>query len=184
MGKKHIEKKYETKTGMSIKLISNKIRDELNGRKVKEEKRNLVDSYSTGKLETKDLRNIAIGMDMLYRASRDKLIEQKIKLQSGKDDVSKLKKDVAEYRFVIEETLARLSAQARDEYELRRKISNLLKYTKIAQAARDGILVRQETRNEKINDENKKITYDTSMGPREVVDLFERYERELHLCCL
>ena len=102
--KKKRNEKYEIKNGMSIKLINNKIRNELNGREAKEEKRNLDNSYSKGKLDTKDLRYISIGLDMLYKASRDKFSDQKIKLQSGKDDVSKLKKDVAGYRYIIEES--------------------------------------------------------------------------------
>ena len=182
MEKIHNAKSYESKSGESIKLIMDAIKSRLDDSK--EIKKNLVNKkknrrVSFGNLSTKDLKNVALGLDMLSKISRDKFDDQHTKLLTGEDDVSKVKKDVANYRYIIEETISRLSKGAREEYEIHKKISNLLRYTKITQAARDGVILRQETRNEVINGITKQITYDTSMGPREVIDLFEQYQNEL-----
>lgn len=185
MVRKEKGKNYKGKKGISIELITKKIRKEINKSKDNEEinknqdRKKIKNHYSNGKLKTSDLKQIAIGLDMLCKITRDKFNDQHVKLLVGENDVGKIIKDISEYRYIIQETLMRLESSARENYEIRQKITNLLKYTKIVQATRDGIILKKEIRNETIDGEYKEITYDTSMSQREVIDIFEQYQREL-----
>lgn len=171
------------KNGISIEIIAKKIQMELNRKelKTKENNKKSIDKnkITGGKLSTKDWQNIALGMDILTRISRDKFDEQEKLLTIEEKDVSKLRKELVGYRGIIEETLKRLSIGAIDEYEISKKINMLLKYTKVTQAARDGVILKQEKRREKVDGKVKEITYDTSMSSREVIDIFKDYQHEL-----
>ena len=47
---------------------------------------------------------------------------------------------------------------------------------KIAQASRDGIILKQAKRQEKINDKIEEVTCDIPMTPQEVIDTLRDYQ--------
>lgn len=172
-------KKFIGKNGTAITFITEKVNREIiknsNSIVVKREKRN---SYSSGSLSLSDRRNIGIGLDILERIIQEGFHIQEQKLLSGEQDVSRIQKDIFSYRMLMQEFLRRLSMGARDEYELQKRIELLSEYSQIAQAARDGIILKQEKRTETIDGEKKEIIYDTSMTPREVISILMDYERQ------
>lgn len=65
-----------------------------------------------------------------------------------------------------------------DEYNIRKRIELLEDYSQVAQAARDGIIIKQERRQEKVDGQLKEIVYDTSMTPREAINILSEYSRQ------
>lgn len=100
------------------------------------------------------------------------------KLLTGDKDISKSTNNIQGFLKIMPTILSRLSKYSRDEYLLQKKINSLTEYSRIAQAARDGIILQQETRKEKSQDGTEvEVKYDTSMSPNEVISLFSEYDR-------
>ena len=174
-----MEKKFIGKSGTAITFITEKVNREI--RKSSDlitNKRDKKNSYSSGTVSLSDRRNIGIGLDILERIVQEGFYIQEKQLLSGEQDVTRIQKDISSYKILMQELLRRLSIGARDEYELQKRIELLSEYSKIAQAARDGIILKQQKRTETIDGEKKEITYDTSMTPREVMSILMDYERK------
>lgn len=172
-------KNFRGNNGKSIEIIKQKLKKEMikkppqigNKRKVK-------NSFKRGKLTTSDWKYISIGLNMLDRIITEGISEQENQLLAGKKDVSKIKKEIIGLRDVMQDCIDRLRYYSRDEYELQKSIELLSDYSQIAQAARDGIIVKQEKRVEIVDGKEKEVIYDTSMTPREVYDILHEYERQ------
>lgn len=170
---------YNGKNGTSIKIITEKINAEHKKRNPQiGKKRDAKSSYRYGIFSSQDLKNISFGLEVLGRITNEAFRVQDNKLLSGEQDVSRVKKEIVGYRNVMDDFIRRLSIGARDEYEIQKRIEVLPDYSQIAQAARDGVIIKQEKRQEKINGEPKEVIYDTSMTPGEVIGILWEYERQ------
>ena len=140
-----MEKNLSGKNGISIRLLTEKLKKEMTKNTSPiEKKRKTKNSFSKGKLTTSDWKNISIGLKLLDRIAHEGFSTQEEQLLDGKSDISKLKKEILCYRNIMEDFIMRLSKGARDEYELQKRMELLPDYSQIAQAARDGIIVKQE----------------------------------------
>lgn len=168
--------KLNGKAGISIKLITEKIRTENSPKK-----RKLAEdvTHKSGTLKTNDWKNISMGLEILKRLVGQNLRMQDTKLRSGTQDVSKIKKEFMGYSSVINDCLNRLDRGVKEEWYLREDIDSLLDYPKVAQAARDGVILKKERREEIIDGKRKEIIYDTAMTPNEVVGILREYNRQL-----
>ena len=170
--------RFNGKNGISARLITEKIKKEVSMGK-NEDKRKIRNSFKSGKLSAKDMKNIAFGMEMFGRILNESFNVQYNELLQGEKDVGRIKKDIFEYRHVMEDFLRRIRVGTREEYFVRKRIELLPDYTRISQAARDGIILKKDTRQEIIDGEAKEITYDTTMTPKEVIDILYQYEKTL-----
>ena len=116
---------------------------------------------------------------MLGRIINESYNNQYSELLQGDKDVSKFRKDIIEFRDIMADFLRRIKVGAREEYFVRKRIELLPNYSQIAQAARDGVILKKDTRHEIINGEEKEITYDTTMTSKEVIDVLYHYEKTL-----
>ena len=169
---------FNGKNGISAKLITSKIKKEAS-RDNKEKKRKIRKSFKSGNLSAKDMKNIAFGLEMLGRIINESYNNQYSELLQGDKDVSKFRKDIIEFRDIMADFLRRIKVGAREEYFVRKRIELLPNYSQIAQAARDGVILKKDTRHEIINGEEKEITYDTTMTSKEVIDVLYHYEKTL-----
>lgn len=170
--------RFNGKNGISARLITEKIKKEVSRGK-NEDKRKIRNTFKSGKLSAKDMKNIAFGLEMLGRILNESFNIQYNELLQGEKDVSRIKKDIFEYRHVMEDFLRRIRVGTKEEYFVRKRIELLPDYTQISQAARDGIILKKDTRQEIIDGEVKEITYDTTMTPKEVIDILYQYEKTL-----
>lgn len=165
--------------GISIQLITKTIKRELgisyprvgNKRKAKE--------INSGKLSTSDWKNIMKGISILRDFISRTLDEQERQLLSANQDVSELKKNVVGLRKVMSDFIFRLMDITKLEGDIHERIDLLTDYSQIAQAARDGIIIKQEKRIEEVDGKSKEIVYDTSMTPKEVLKILETYQERL-----
>ena len=169
---------FNGKNGISAKLITSKIKKEAS-RDNKEKKRKIRNSFKSGKLSAKDMKKIALGLEMLGRIINESYNNQYSELLQGDKDVSEFRKDIIEFRDIMADFLRRIKVGAREEYFVRKRIELLPNYSQIAQAARDGVILKKDTRHEIINGEEKEIMYDTTMTPKEVIDILFEYEKTL-----
>ena len=97
-------------------------------------------------------------------------------LREGKKDVSYQRKEIFQYKFIIDSIINRIKSQARMKYDLEKDIETLEDYVKIAQASRDGIILKQAKRQEKIKDKIEEVTCDIPMTPQEVIATLRDYQ--------
>ena len=172
-----MDKRYNGNNGISVQLIVSKIEQELNNRFTQPKKdRKVKKTHKIRTLSTSDRKHLSMGLQVLERIVTEGFDSEAQKLLSGKTDVSKLTKEIVGYRSLIESFLQKISMDARDMYDLQQRIDLLTDYSEISQAARDGIILKQETRTEIVNGETKKVTYDTSMTPKEVLHILKEYQ--------
>lgn len=175
-----MKKNFNEKNATSIKFITEKIKRDKNksNPQTKKQKRKMKKTYESGKLSTSNRKNISIGLHILERIIYEGFDMQERQLLLGKQDISKIHKEIVTYRTLMEDFIQRLSISAEDEYELQKRIESLSDYSKIVQAARDGILIKQEKRIEVIDGKEKEIIYDTSITPGEVLHTLIDYEEQ------
>ena len=171
--------KFIGNAGTSIQIVTGKIRNELQKRTNPSRKERTIKlSEKLGVLTSKDWKHISLGLEVLGRLMNETFRIQENEMLSGEKDVSRVKKELVGYRAIMDDFIWRISIGARDEYEIQRRIEALENYSQIAQAARDGIIIKQDKRTEKIDGELREVAYDTSMSLREVVDTLKTYERQ------
>lgn len=173
-----MSRKFDGEYGISIRLITEKIKRENPKRKIRK-KRNIRDKYGKGTLSAKDWKNISIGLEMLWKMFNEGYSVQRQQLLEGTKDVSRAKKEFIGYINVIRDFIKKLKNNAFLQYDTKKRIELLPDYSQIAQAARDGIIVKQATRQEIINGEKTKVTYDTPMTPQEVLDILIEYDSKI-----
>ena len=171
-----MSKKYRTPNGELFKIASQKIKNS-KGKNTKKKRKASKNSF--GKLSTSDRKNLSNGLFLLKGMVTSGFSEDRQKLAIGEQDVSKIHKCILVYRDLIERLVRTLANDAEDTYKIKKEIESLLDYSKITQAARDGVLIKQETRRENINGEQREVTFDTTMTPQEVLNILGDYEAKL-----
>ena len=171
-----MEKKYIGENGISIKLITEKIKREVINRNEKGQKIKKKNYPQSGKLIVSDRKILTIGIHLLYRIVTEGINKQQKELLLGKEDVSKVRKEILGYSDIIKEFMRRIYVGAEFEYNLQQSIDITLEQSKISQAVRDGVILKQEKRTEIVEGKEKEIVYDTSMSINEITELFRRYE--------
>lgn len=66
---------------------------------------------------------------------------------------------------------------------LHEEIDLLYEFAQISQAARDGIIMKNEERIDIFNGEKKDVTYDVTMTPEEVMRILRHYEEQSNQIC-
>ncbi len=172
-------KKLSGNNGISIEIVTNQIKNEINKHKVpRRDKKERKPPKEMGKLRTSDWKTISFGISILKEIIMEGFDIKARELQLGEKDISKIQKEIVGYRSVINNLLRRIARGAHTEYYFSKDISKLEEQARIIQAARDGVLLKQEERKEIIDGKEKTIIYDTSMTPNEVVKILDRYYRE------
>jgi len=174
-----MKKKLNGANGISIRVITSKIRKELSNNDSKVSKhRNLKNSSKSGTIQTSDLKNLSLGLQIVERIMHEGFQRYNESLQLGKKDISKSKKNIIAYKSLMQDFVCRLSAASKTEFFLKERLDSLADYSQIAQAARDGIILKQE-KGKKLHDgKEKEYMYDTSMSVNEVLSAFDDYERQ------
>lgn len=169
---------FKGKSSTPIEIIMKKIQKELMGHeKIGFNKRKTKTPKKIGKLSANEWKKIILGLDLLGRLKDYGIDKQEILISSG-EDVSKARFNLVNYKEIIDDFMRRIHNSANDEYEIRKRNENLYDYNQVVQAARDGIILKQVQREEKIDGTVKKITYDTSMTPNEVINILKDYEKQ------
>lgn len=174
-----MKKNFEGKSGTSIKIITDKIRTVLSSHSSSHNsKRKLKNSAKSGTIHLPDMRDLNVGLRIIERMIYEGFDLRKSQILLGSKDVSKTGKNIFNYRGVMENIISRLSDASITEQRTKERMDALSDYYRIAQASRDGIILKQETRTETVDGKEKEITYDTSMSPEEVISIFKDYERQ------
>lgn len=170
---------YSGKNGISIKLITEKINAELKRQNPRiGKKRDTKSSFKAGVISPQDWKSISLGLKVLERVVDEAFGTQYNELLSGQKDVGRVKREIIGYRNVMDDFIRRLVIGANDEAYVQQQIDSLVDYSQIAQAARDGVIIKQEKREEKVDGKSKDVIYDTSMTPSEVISLLDEYDRQ------
>lgn len=170
-----MDKNYTGKDGLSIKLIKNKINQTINKRN--KEKVKLRKTYASGTLKSDDMKKITIGSSLLYELIYNNIYFQKDKLLLGDKDISKAKVNIWNFRNVLDSCSRDLYRLSSMQYDYKFQMEVLENYADIAQAARDGVILKQETRKEKVDGKEKEVMYDTSMTHSEIMQKIQNYEK-------
>ena len=174
---------FKGKNGISIEIITKKIKKELKLNypmvKRKDEKNKIIKRFKEGKLSSSDWNYIYYGLNSIRQMVLGKIDNKFITKNITKEDMSKMSLIAMEYKDLIDKFLYRIISSVRLESEIKGRMESLYDYSIIAQAARDGIIIKQEEKEEIINGEKKKIKYDTTMTSREVIEIIRLYERRI-----
>ena len=162
--------------GSFIKMLTTKSKGKKNSQKKNSDKKEIKRPSKLGKLSSNDIKNIAMGLDMLTRMTDEAFGVLKNQLLSGKYDVSRAKKELLGYEYVIYDLFKRLSVFTKKEYFTKKEIETLPEYYQILQAARDGVLLKTEKREETINGKKREVLYDTAISQKEALDILRKYE--------
>lgn len=175
-----MKEKFSGQSGVSIKILTGKIQKQIkkDNRQLSKKGTNIKTPHKLGNLNAKDWRAISLGLEVLERLMDETFRIQEHEMLSGEKDISRVRKELVGYKCIMEDFIKRLSINARDEYDIHTRIEQIKEYSQIAQAARDGIIIKQETREENINGELKEITYDTTMTYNEVINILRDYNRQ------
>ncbi len=173
-------KKYNGNNGISVQLIVSKIEKELNKEmpSLPRKERKVKKTSKIRTLSTSDRKHLSMGLQILERIVFKGFDIEEQKLLSGKTDVGKLRKEIFGYRKLMETFLQNLSRNVKDMYDLQQRIDQLSDYSEIAQAARDGVILKKETRTETFSGKSKEVSYDTSMTPKEVLYILDEYRNK------
>lgn len=163
------------KSDTTIKFITEKIKKSMREEK-NSSKRKIKKRYSSGEISLKDRKNILLGLTAIQRIEQELLALEENNLREGKKDVSYQRKEIFQYKFIIDSIINRIKSQARMKYNLEKDIETLEDYVKIAQASRDGIILKQAKRQEKIKDKIEEVTCDIPMTPQEVIATLRDYQ--------
>jgi len=168
--------------GQSAEILTQKLlRNPLS--KEKSERKILKNSFQQGTYQDRDLSDIYIGYSVLEEIIKQGLDITESNIKTGEKDVSKAKLNLVSYHKFINTFCRRIDRYLKGENALRKHLIKLREHYQYAQAARDGILLKQCTRIEKDPQTNqmREVTYDTSMTPREVLSILDDYETMLEI---
>lgn len=171
-----MKEKLIGQAGTSIKIVTGQIQKQLkNGNLQAKRERNVKKPRNLGTLSAKDWRNISLGIDALLKIINEAYRVQGNSVLSGDKDCGRMSKNLIGYQKVINDFIGRLHTCARDEAYIQGRIEEMKDFTQIAQAARDGVIIKKETRIENVNGEEREVYYDTSMTPDEAVNILRAY---------
>lgn len=172
---------FSGNTSSAINIVTGKIRKEIkkgNKQRKPSKKIDIKNSSKSGNLIGVNWNNINIGIHMINDLVSLGLHKQRNKLLSGEQDISRMKKQIIGLEEVIKDALRGLMEYTSEEVRLQEDIKLIAQSSVVAQAARDGILVKQNSREEIINGEKKQIIYDTTMNEYEVLKILQSYDRD------
>ena len=176
--------KLKGKNGTSIELLTKKIKKELKLEypkiKRKDKKNKVIKRVKEGKLTASDWNYIYCGLSSMRRLMLDKFDNELTKKIISKEDTSKFRITILEYKNLIDNFMDRIMSSVMFERQMQEQIESLYEYSQIAQAARDGIILKQEEKEEVINGVKKTIKYDTTMSAREAIRIIRQYERQVN----
>ena len=170
--------KFKGKNGTPIDMITKYIKAGMEKWNTNTESPRKIknSSYKYGSLTTQDWKRISLGLEVLTRMMKDAFDQKENEMALGDKDISRTEKDLVGYRYIIEEFVRRITIGARTEQDIRERMDVLKDYSQIAQAARDGIITKEATREERKDGTTTIITYETSMTPSEVINAFRDYK--------
>ena len=168
-------KKFKEKSEISGNSKSSKIQYKSEVKKTIRKPKKI--SEKSGILKSSDWSNISIGLEMMGRITNEKIVELYNSLLAGNEDVEKTKVNLFMYQQIINDFFKKLRKTSRIEYNSRLEMEMLEQYPRIAEAARDGVLVRQEKRIEVIDGAEKELRYDVPITEREVIRILRDYEK-------
>ena len=140
-----------------------------------EEKNLLKKPVGLGRLVSPDIRDISIGFNALGGLLEEGLdVFSTNVLQGENKKLGKLKEGLILYTEAIKLSIKRGDRFLQEQSNLKEYVEDLRSSYRVAQAARDGVLIKQETRKEKDENGNEReVKYDVSMTEREVVDEYK-----------
>lgn len=142
-----------------------------------EEKSLLKRPKGIGRLVSPDIRDISVGVHAIRNLIENSLqVFSSKTLQGENKNINKLKKGIVLYTDTINLFLNRSDRFMQEQSNLKEYVEELRNTYRAAQAARDGVLIKQESRTEiDENGEEKQIKYDVSMTEREVLYILDNY---------
>ena len=171
---------FTGKAGTSIKIITETIKKETKRKAISVTHNRKInkDKIKSGKIMTSDMDAIRVGMKILNKIMQNSLnrVEMDLKLGKG-EDINQKQKYIYEYRKIINSFINSISRNIEEEMAIQADIDYVEECTDIVQAARDGILLKQEERTEMIDGEEKKLVYDTTITEKEVLSVLDKYQR-------
>ena len=174
------KRSFNIKNGVPSQILSESlIKRPL--KKTDDEKRGLRDTFTGGIGRTTDLTNITIGYSIFEKILFNGLDIMTSNIVTGGNDVSRFKMGLNSSRKVIENFIARIEQYLYEENEFRLGLIKLKEHYQYAQAARDGLLLKKETRLEKdpYSGHVKEVMFDVSMTPNEVMRILTQYENNI-----
>lgn len=146
-----------------------------------QEKGTLKRPTKLGKLYSPDIRDISVGYSGVRELISNGLDIFSTNLLQGKNkEVNKLQEGLVLYKDTINIYLNRADRILVDKSRLKEFVEDLRNSYRVAQAARDGVLMKQETRTEfDENGEKKQVKYDVSMTEEEVISALDEYRHIL-----
>ena len=159
--------------GSIIKVILSNVSNKREKTTPKHEgKKRKIKKDKHGILNVESLNYLEAGWEFFRTLTSRQFDKMEAENGIGIESKSVGKNVLIQLRRVIAEAQNTVSMCLIHEKEYHQRIDNLRESTKIAQAARDGIIV------EKTVDENGKV-YDTTMTEQEIQKLLEEYEQQL-----
>lgn len=142
-----------------------------------EEKSLLKRPKGIGRLVSPDIRDISLGVHAIRNLIENSLqVFSSKTLQGENKNINKLKEGIVLYTDTINLFLNRSDRFMQEQSNLKEYVEELRNTYRAAQAARDGVLIKQESRTEiDENGEEKQIKYDVSMTEREVLYILDNY---------
>ena len=168
-------KKFKEKSEISRNSKSSKVQYKSEVKKTIRKPKKI--SEKSGILKSSDWSNISIGLEMIGRITNEKIVELYNSLLAGNEDVEKTKVNLFMYQQIINDFFKKLRKTSRIEYNSRLEMEMLEQYPRIAEAARDGVLVKQEKRIEVIDGTEKEFKYDVPITETEVIRILRDYEK-------
>ena len=168
-------KKFKEKSEISRNSKSSKVQYKSEVKKTIRKPKKI--SEKSGILKSSDWSNISIGLEMIGRITNEKIVELYNSLLAGNEDVEKTKVNLFMYQQIINDFFKKLRKTSRIEYNSRLEMEMLEQYPRIAEAARDGVLVKQEKRIEVIDGTEKEFKYDVPITETEVIRMLRDYEK-------
>lgn len=174
-----MSKNFKLPDVMSLKIILDYIHSHIFPQKetsIKVPKRKISKkNISRGTAKSDGIGRMELGIHILERLSSEGSDQLYSSLLKGSEDVSRNKLLFSRYQFIINDTLRRLRLIKSDSYEIQQRIDLLQNFSEIAQAARDGVLIRQDEVVKIVDGKPKKIKVDVPMQPNEVLDSLRQY---------
>ena len=156
---------FNTKDGSVIKMLTMKLNNN-----VKSKDKPIKNSYKSGRISSSDLENISIGLNLLSTYLRDGLKIMQDRMITEKSDITNIKLSLINFQGTINFFISSIQREVEIGRHIKNDIENLDVVPNILQAARDGIILKQEQKDG--------IKYDVPMTPEEVKRILLYYNNE------
>ena len=177
-------KKYNPNIGETAKMITSKIRANLDD-KPKKRKYKRIEELKKGKFKNSDLKYLIRGIEFLQNIGSVGIDAVFRNINSNNEE---LKPETLKLMTLLRvgegplfEFLSMYKNNMRLKFETEREIANLENMYEIIQNSRDGIITRKRTiKTEDEKGEEKETEIEISMSEREIADIVKKYERQLY----